>query len=104
MKAHLALNNNGGLIAKLETGEHIVAVDARKLAEQLRLAGVTAESLTVTDWKTDPDHAPTSGTIIAVKTALRSLPSATAEQIGELFEQHKEVLQGLADSDAGHHG
>jgi hypothetical protein len=100
MKAHLSLGNSGGLIVQLETGEHIVAVDARKLAGQLRLAGVTAESLTVTDWKTDPDHAPTSGTIIAVKAALRGLPPKTTEQMDALFQQHHETLKGLADSDA----
>lgn len=74
MKAHLSLGDNGGLIAQLETGERIVAVNAHKMAEQLRLAGVTADSLTVIDWKTDPDHAPMSGQIIAIKAALRDLP------------------------------
>lgn len=72
MKAHLALGNVGGLIAQLETGEHIVAGNAHTMAEQLRLAGVTADSITATDWKTDPDHAPTSGQIIAVKAALHN--------------------------------
>lgn len=76
MQAHLSLNA-GGLIAQLEIGGRIVAGNAHKMAEQLRLAGVTADSLTVTDWKTDPDHAPTSGQIIAVKAALRGLPSKT---------------------------
>lgn len=72
MKAHLSLGNAGGLIAQLETGERILAGgNALKLAGQLRLAGVTSDSLTVTEWKTDPDHAPTSGQIIAVKAALR---------------------------------
>lgn len=78
MKAHLSLNA-GGLIAQLEIGGRIVAGNAHKMAEQLRLAGVTADSLTATDWKTDPDHAPTSGQIIAVKAALRDLPPKTAE-------------------------
>jgi len=98
MKAHLSLNA-GGLIAQLETGERIVAVDARKLAEQLRLAGVTADSLTVTNWKTDLDHAPTSGQIISVKAALRDLPPKTTVQMDALFQQHHEILKGLADSD-----
>lgn len=78
MKAHLSLNA-GGLIAQLEIGGRIVAGNAHKMAEQLRLAGVTADSLTATDWKTDPDHAPTSGQIIAIKAALRGLPPKTAE-------------------------
>lgn len=72
MKAHLSLNV-GGLVAQLESGERIVAGNSLKMAEQLRLAGVTADSLTVTDWKTDPDHAPTSGQIIAVKAALQAV-------------------------------
>lgn len=71
MNAHFSLGNSGGLIAQLETGERIVADNARKLGGLLCLAGVTADSLTVTDWKTDPCHAPTSGQIIAVKAALR---------------------------------
>lgn len=72
MKAHLS-GDNGGLIAKLETSDRIVAGNAHNMAEQLRLAGVTADSLTVTDWKADPDHAPTSGQIIAVKAALQAV-------------------------------
>jgi len=71
MKAHLSITDNDELFAQLETGERILTNDTRKLAEQLHLAGVTPESLTVTCWKTDPDHAPTSGQIIAIKAALR---------------------------------
>jgi len=71
MKAYLALGNAGGLFAQLETGGRIVAGNAHTMAEQLRIAGVTADSLTAIDWKTDPDHAPTSGQIIAVIAALR---------------------------------
>lgn len=100
MKAHLSLGDKGELIAQLETGERIVAVDARKLAEQLRLAGVTADSLTVIDWKTDPYHAPMNGQIIAVKVALRNLAPQTAVRMDALFQQHHEILKGLADSDA----
>lgn len=51
MKAHLALGHAGALIAQLETGERILASNAHKMAEQLRLAGVTAESLTVVEWQ-----------------------------------------------------
>ena len=71
MKAILSLSDQGSLIAQLETGEHIVAGDSFKLAEQLRLAGVAADDLSVADWKTDPDHAPMSGQIVAIKAALR---------------------------------
>lgn len=71
MKAHLSITDNDELFTQLETGERILTNDTHKLAGQLRLAGVTADSLTATDWKTDPDHAPTSGQIIAVKAALR---------------------------------
>lgn len=78
MKAHLSLNA-GGLVAQLESGERIVAGNSLKMAEQLLLAGVTADSLTTTDWRTNPDHAPTSGQIIAVKAALRGLPPKIAE-------------------------
>lgn len=70
MKAHLTLSENGILIAKLETGERILCSDARKMAEQLRLAGVTTDELTATDWKTDPEHAPMSGQIVTIKAAL----------------------------------
>lgn len=70
MKAHLTLGEHGGLIAQLETGERIVA-NSINMVVQLHLAGVTAESLTVSDWKTDLDHAPMSGQIIAIKAALR---------------------------------
>jgi hypothetical protein len=70
MKAHLSLSEHGNLVAVLETGERILAADSQKMAEQLRLAGVTAESLTVADWKADPDHAPMSGQIVAIKSAL----------------------------------
>lgn len=58
MKAHLTLSENDILIAKLETGERILCSLTRKMTEQLRLAGVTADELTSTNWKTDPDHAP----------------------------------------------
>ena len=71
MKAHLTLNDTGVLVAQLETGERIVATDSRTLAEQLHLTGVTAESLTVANRKEDPDHAPTSGQLVAIRAALR---------------------------------
>lgn len=45
MKAHLSLSDSDGLIAKLEIDERILAIDARKLAKQLRFAGVTADSV-----------------------------------------------------------
>ncbi|MDP1872047.1 MAG: hypothetical protein Q8K61_10540 [Gallionella sp.] len=71
MDAHLSLTAwDGNLVAVLESGERIESDDAYNLAEKLRLAGVTAESLTVTDWKTDLDHAPSSGEIITIKFAL----------------------------------
>lgn len=66
MKAHLSFGEHGGLMARLETGERIVSSNSLKMAEQLHLVGVTAESLTVAD----SDHA----TIIAVRAALRGLP------------------------------
>lgn len=99
MKVHLSLGDNGNLIALLDNGERILAADSQKMAEQLRLAGVTADSITVTDWKTDPNHAPASGTIIAVKAALRGLPPKSAAQIAAIFEQHGQILKMLADSD-----
>lgn len=98
MKAHLSVTDNDELFAQLETGERILTNDTHKLAEQLRLAGVTPESLTVTCWKTDPDHAPTSGQIIAVKAALRGLPPKTAEQVDALFKRHHETLKALAEA------
>lgn len=56
MKAHLTLFENGNLIAKFETGERILCSDAHKMAEQLRLAGVTADELNATNWKTDTEQ------------------------------------------------
>lgn len=56
MKAHLTLSENGNLIAKLETGERILCSDAHKMAEQLRLAGVTADELNATNCKTDTEQ------------------------------------------------
>lgn len=56
MKAHLTLSENGNLIAKLETGERILCSDALKMAEQLRLASVTADKLDATNWKTDTEQ------------------------------------------------
>lgn len=101
MKAHLSLGNAGGLIAQLETGERILTNDTRKLAGQLRLVGVTAESITVTDWKTDPDPAPSSTEMIAIKVALRDLPPKTTVRMDALFQQYHETLKALADSDLG---
>lgn len=73
VKAHLSLSGwNGHLIAELESGVQLVADTSEKMAEQLTLAGVTAENLTVTSWKEDIDHAPSSGASIAIKFALRS--------------------------------
>ena len=99
MKAHLSLGDNGNLIALLDNGKRILANDARKMAEQLRLAGVTADSLTVADWKTDTDHSPMSGQIIAVKAALRRIrrPEQFAEKVVEIFEKHDETLSKLDD-------
>jgi len=99
MKAHLSLGDNGNLVAKLENGERLIAANSQKMAEQLRLAGVATDSLTVTDWKTDPDHAPMSGQIIAVKAALRHIqrPEQFAEKMVELFEKHHENLSKLDD-------
>jgi len=99
MKAHLTLSENGNLIAKLETGERILCSDAHKMAEQLRLAGVTADELNVTNWKTDPDHAALSGQVIAVKAALHHIqrPEQFAEKVVELFELHHETLSKLGD-------
>lgn len=74
MDAHLSLTAwDGNLVAVLESGQRIESEcdDAYNLAEQLWLAGVTADTLTVTNWKTDPDHAPASGHIIAIKFTLR---------------------------------
>lgn len=103
MKAHLSLGDNGNLIALLESGDRILVANACKMADQLQLAGVTADSLTVADWKTDPDHAPLSGQIIAVKAALRHIqrPEQFAESVVVLFEEHHETLSKLADSDTG---
>ncbi len=56
MKAHLTLSENGNLIAKLETGERILCSEAHKMAEQLRLAGVTADELNATNWKADTEQ------------------------------------------------
>lgn len=71
MKAHLFSDQWGGtLIAQIETGERIEASDPVKLAEQLRLAGVTAEELTVTRWTDNLEHAPATGHVIAIKSAL----------------------------------
>ena len=71
VKAHLSLSGwNGHLIAELDSGVQLVATTSEKMAEQLILARVTAENLTVTSWKDDMDHAPASGTIIAIKEAL----------------------------------
>ncbi len=71
MKALLSLSEQGHMVALLETGKRIVARDSREMVEQLRLAGVSADELTVTDWKIDYDHAPLSGQIVAIKAALR---------------------------------
>ena len=99
MKAHLSLGDNGNLVAKLENGERLIAANSQKMAEQLRLAGVATDSLTVTDWKTDPDHAPMSGQIIAVKAALRRIqrPEQFAEKVVDLFDNHHETLLKLDD-------
>lgn len=71
MKAHLFSAQWGGaLVAQLETGERIEDSDPDKLAEQLRLAGVTAEELTVTRWTVDLEQAPATGHVIAIKSAL----------------------------------
>lgn len=71
VKAHLSLSGwDGHLIAELESGVQLVGDTSEKMAEQLILAGVTAENLTVTSWKDDMDHAPASGTISAIKAAL----------------------------------
>lgn len=72
MKAHLAFTDTAGLVAIVETGGRIVAKDSRKMAEQLPLACVTAENLSVADWKDDPDRAPMSGRIVAIKAVFRS--------------------------------
>jgi hypothetical protein len=64
MKAHLTLGEHGVLVAQLETGERILAKNSEKMSQQLHLAGVTTESLTVADWKTNSDHAPMSGLIM----------------------------------------
>lgn len=72
-KAHLSISAwDGHLIAELESGVQLIADTSEQMAEQLILAGVTAEDLTVTDWKEDIDHAPLTGTIIAIYFALRS--------------------------------
>lgn len=77
--AHLSLTQwDGNLVAVLESGERIESDDAENLAEQLWLAGVTADSLTVTNWKTDPDHAPASGQIIAIKFSMRKREAETS--------------------------
>lgn len=76
-KAHLSLSDQGELVAEIETGKRIVTADAIDMANELCFAGVTAESLTVTDWKTDPDHAPSSGQIIAIKFVLRKKEAET---------------------------
>jgi hypothetical protein len=60
VRAHLAFTDTAGLVAIVETGGRIVAKDSRKMAEQLRLACVTAENFSVADWKDDPDRAPMS--------------------------------------------
>lgn len=88
MKAHLSISGwLGDLYADLETGERIVENNPAKLAEQLRAAGVTANSLTVTDFKTAPDHAPTTGQIIAMKALLQpDLNPVAAERIKAQFE------------------
>jgi len=71
MKAHLFSTKWGGaLVAQLETGERIETGDPVKLAEQLRLAGVTVEDLTVTRWTDDLEQAPATGHVIAIKSAL----------------------------------
>jgi hypothetical protein len=73
VKAHLSLSGwNGHLIAELESGIQLVATTSEQMAKQLTLAGVTVEELTVTNWKEDMDHAPSSGAIVAIKSALRS--------------------------------
>lgn len=71
-KAHLSLSGwNGHLVAELETGAKLTATTCENMAEQLIRAGVTSENLTVTSWKDDMDHAPSSTEIIAIKFALR---------------------------------
>lgn len=70
MKAHLSTDDLGGnLVAKLESGDYLISEDAATLAEQLWLAGVTADSLTVTAWKTNLHHGPISEQIVAIKYA-----------------------------------
>lgn len=73
VKAHLSLSGwNGHLIADLETGVKLTAGSGEDMAEQLILAGIFLENLTVTSWKDDVDHAPSGSEIIAIKSALNA--------------------------------
>jgi len=71
MKAHLSTTKSGdALVAQFETGERIEDSDPLKLAEQLRLAGVTADELTVTRWTDNLEQAPATGHVIVIKAVL----------------------------------
>lgn len=70
MKAHLSIDHEE-LIANLENGDRLVADTSADMAEQLIIAGVTADELTATAWEVDIEHAPMVGQLVAIKFALR---------------------------------